>query len=216
MSQSAKEKAYEYIRQLVLDNPLSNDINLSETAIAEAIGVSRTPVREAMSLLASEGFIEIIPNKGPVKMKPDLNNIMMITQIMEGLEGIAARVACKRADKSVLEDLREEFAALTDLDDPEQMDKARLCGYRLHDTIVKSTGNPRLIKIVDNLILQRHMISRLAPLTAEIAKKRYAQHMEILDAILARDSDLAEGAMRKHVVDVAIDAANALYKSYLY
>ena len=79
MAVNAKQKAYNYIKSLLIENVANNDFTLSETAIAEAVGVSRTPVREAMSLLESEGWIEIIPNKGPVRVSLDVNDVIMIT-----------------------------------------------------------------------------------------------------------------------------------------
>ncbi len=216
MAPNAKKKAYDYIKKMLLDDSVSGEVNLSEISIAEAIGVSRTPVREAMGLLESEGLVEIIPNKGPVRVKLDFNDIMMITQILEGLEGIATRVACERANRHELEALRQELLSITDLNDPEQREQSQQCGYKIHSAIMQATENKRMIKIVDNMLLQRRRIGRLGVYNSENAQKRCQQHLAILDAILEKNPDKAEAAMRQHVIDVSMDAANTLYKSYFY
>jgi len=215
MAVNAKQKAYNYIKSLLIENVANNDFTLSETAIAEAVGVSRTPVREAMSLLESEGWIEIIPNKGPVRVSLDVNDVIMITQILEGLEGIAARIACERASRDEIQKLRQGLLVLDDLNNPEQQKASQKIGYAVHSLIVQSTGNKRLIKIVENLLYQRRAIGSLGVYNEANTVKRYEQHLAILDALLKKDPDHAEAVMRNHVVSVSMDALDNLYKGYL-
>jgi DNA-binding GntR family transcriptional regulator len=203
--------AYEYIKGLWIKDQIGYD--LSENSIAKELGISRTPVREAMKMLEADGLVKIYPHKGLVAVKLDVKDISDLTEIREGLEGIAARVACEKADKEEIRKLLKELKNLGPIgDDEEKRSHSIVMGDRIHKHILESTKNQRLIKIVDNMSLQIRKIWALSKSEENRAEKTLQQHIDIATAILEGDKDGAEKAMRDHVVDVSYDAINGLYR----
>lgn len=214
---SMKNIAYEKIKAKIISGEFSPGSSLSEIRLAEDIGISRTPIREAILMLESEDLVRIYPNKGPIVTEMSLDDFVYISQIREGLEGIAARVACDMdiKGKEKLSDIKLKLLALDNLQDLTQRELSFKYGREIHDIIMASTKNERMIKIVDNMVLniERIMvISRLANQREEITHK---QHIKIIDAILARDYDEAEKQMRNHIQSVLDDAMMIYRHKYI-
>ncbi len=210
-----KDIAYSSIREKILSGEISPRSSISEDNLAKLLGISRTPVREAILMLEADGFVKIFPNKGPVVTSLHLDDIIWISQIREGLEGIAARIACDKADKQKLSEIKEKLESLTDLDDKKQMELSFQYGREIHKEMMNCTENKRMIKIVDNMTQQLNRIMLISRMAPERCRITYDQHLSIIDAIVNKDYEKAEKDVRNHIRSVCNDAMNVYRLSYL-
>ncbi|NLJ58809.1 MAG: GntR family transcriptional regulator [Tissierellia bacterium] len=210
-----KDVAYSAIRDKILSGELAPGTNIVEGSMAKELGISRTPVREAIVMLEADGFIQVYPNKGPMVPGLSVQDLIWITQIREGLEAIAARIACDMPDKSKLIELRGKLLSLDNLKDETQKELGFKYGRKIHAIIINSTGNRRMIRILENMRLQLHrlmILSRLAPQRAEVA---FEQHISILNAVIEGDHDEAERSIRNHIRSVTNDAIKVFQQEYI-
>lgn len=206
MKPQRKDVVYTQLRQDILSGKIPARAGLAEESLAKKLGVSRTPIREAILMLEADGLVKMYPNKGPIVTGIGLEDIIWITQIREGLEGIAAKIACKRADKEELKKIKEKLLAVEDLEIPGNVEKSFLYGREIHDLMMKSTGNKRMIKIVDNLTDQLDHIMQLSTEAPGRAEKTYEQHINLLDALINENQEKAELYVRDHITSVTNDA----------
>ncbi|WP_161988392.1 GntR family transcriptional regulator [Elioraea sp. Yellowstone] len=205
---SLRERALGIVRKRILDLHYPPGSLLSENQLAEELGISRTPVREALRELATSGLVRILPQRGVEVSEPSVQDIVEVYQLREQLEGFAARVTAEhltQADAQILTadhaDALSHFAA-------GRLQEAYEFSVRLHARIIALTRNSRLVKFMDQLADQVHRFG-LMTLRHGRAASALAEHGRIIDAILARDGATAETLMRDHLRadrDVALEA----------
>lgn len=185
---------YDCLRRAIISGEYLPGAALSENRLAEQLGSSRTPVRQALQALAQEGFIEIVPTRGCFVTRLSLNDVRELFQLRELLEGAAAGLAATRAvpdDIAELERLASEYDA--------SAGNGALLGTEFHRKIIALAGNRRLATILESLNAQI-VLTRVSALRLEGRQPEVSQeHRAILDAIKARDPDLAEHQARAHV-----------------
>lgn len=192
---SLADRAYERFRQALRQGRLGPGQRLLETEIAEAFGMSRTPVREAIRRLQAEGLVAVLPGRGLCVAQYDDAQVDELYQMREALEGTAARLAARNAgrpDIMVLRRLLEEEAALP-------ADGLAEHNRRFHRALHQAAHNRYLLRslsaISDALLL-------LGPTTLDLPGRAAAareEHGRIVDAVAARDDAAAEAAARAHI-----------------
>jgi DNA-binding GntR family transcriptional regulator len=193
------------LREAIVNLRLRPGEPLREAALAEKLGVSKTPLREAFARLQQEGLVETTSFKGAVVTGYSERDLREIYELRALLEGAAARAAAERADdatRRVLRDVVERSRALRDAGDLSGL--AELLGQ--FDVIVYAqVTNERIGALIDNL---RAHLTRIGKLTESIPGRVAAsveEHAAIVDAIVARDPDNAERLMRVHIGSVLAD-----------
>ena len=199
---SLKQKVYEALRREITDGSLLPGDLLKERELAELYGVSKTPVREALSLLEQENLVKAIPRAGYMVTQLTLRDVQEVHQLRVTLESMAARLAAENISDEELEEL-EGMAATSD---PEE---ALLFNHRFHLVIARASGNSRLAKMIEQLLDDTDRwaaldVARLTPTVLLIG------HQAELEALRTRDPDIAEKAMREHVQRV-YQHVSALY-----
>jgi DNA-binding GntR family transcriptional regulator len=193
-----REKALATIRQRVLDLRYPPGSLLSENQLAEELGISRTPIREALRELAASGLVRILPQRGIVVSEPSVQDIVEVYQLREQLECFAARQAAERltpADaQGFVDDHAEALAHLKAGRHRQTYDAS----VRLHGRIIALARNGRLTQFMGQLGDQVHRFG-LMTLRHGRAERALAEHGEIIQAILARDGARAETLMRAHL-----------------
>ncbi|MFV0474283.1 MAG: GntR family transcriptional regulator [Pikeienuella sp.] len=170
---------------------------LLESELAQRFGVSRTPVREALRRLESQGVVTHEPRKGAVVAVLDYDQLGELYAVREVMEGLAARLAALHASApeiGLLYEMLEEDAALTD---PKALAQAN---KRFHRQLHLSSHNRYLI---ETLAPVRRSLSLLGGTTFSAGERiatSAAEHRRIIDAVAARDGDAAEAAARRHIV----------------
>jgi DNA-binding GntR family transcriptional regulator len=202
---SLKERAYEAIKDAILALKLEPGAPLVEAELAQQLGISKTPVREALQELEREGFVTRILFKGTYVTEVTMRDLSEVFQLRAVLEGLAARLATPLFSPTELDEIAENLtaaeAALA------MGDRARCSelGKRLHDAIINKADSQRLVLIIRNL--DDH-VQRFRALSDQISgrlHKSVKEHRRILAALRQRDPDLAEQAMRDHLFSVLQD-----------
>ena len=188
---SLKEEVYEAVRRDIMDGTFPPGDLLKERELAEKYGVSKTPVREALSLLEQDELLRAIPRAGYMVTQLTLRDLQEVHQLRVTLEAMAAR----RAAESITDEELEELERLTSTSDPEE---ARLFNRQFHSVVARASGNSRLVKMIEQLLddTDRWAALEIAELTPAVL---LVGHQAELDALRTRDPDTAEEAMREHV-----------------
>lgn len=199
--------AYKPLRELVTDNirhailcgSFPPGMRLMELQLASEIGVSRTPVREAIRALELEGLVVMIPRRGAYVANISIKDINEVYEVRTALEVLAAGLASERINDEELEEMERILVAMTPLTPEHDMEALVANDTKFHDIIYNASRNGRLISIVNNLREQINSIrggsmgypGRLAAMMDE--------HRAIVDAIAQRDEDAAQQAVRTHM-----------------
>lgn len=193
------EVVFDYLRESILNGDLKPGERLMEIALAEQLGVSRTPVREAIRKLEKEKFVEMIPRKGAYVANLTAKDILDVLEIRIVLEGFSAELAAKRMTDEEIEELEailNGFNTSVDVQDTTGMidnDK------EFHDKIFESTRNSKLIEMVKDLHdqFQRFRLIYFNEFDNYIELQTW--HERIFDAIKHRDPDKAKECAENHV-----------------
>lgn len=197
---SKKQMAYGTIKKRIINNTLKQGEVVSEAELANELKISKTPIREALQQLESEGLIKNIPRKGTFVTNITIEDIREIYEIREIIECGAVRLAALRADIGELENIRKEYDPIVE-DNDSNPENLLWIGEKLHGFIFESLNNRRLSALHSNLQdnvdrLRSYFVRRSGQ---ERLKESHVEHLEIIDALLARDPDRAEKAMRNHI-----------------
>ena len=166
---------------------------VDQNSFIEILGVSKTPIREAINTLETEGLVTILPRRGVLVSSISLDDVQHIYEAREVLEPIVAELAAKRADKEVLKSYKESFQT-------EQSDAGTIkMDVSFHQYIASATGNPYLIKVMDMLTIQNTRITVLGAKVPERLEESNKEHIRIIDAMLERDGEAAKQTMTDHI-----------------
>ena len=194
-----RDVVFNTLRQAILTGELKPGERLMEIHLADRLGVSRTPIREAIRKLELEGLVVMIPRKGAQVAKITEKNLKDVLEVRRALDTLAVRLACKRMDNTYKKQLREacdEFAKVVKCSNTKDITEADV---RFHDIINQSTGNDRLIQLVNNLAEQMYRYRLEYIKDAAYHNRLINEHEEIYNAILERDEERAAKAVVVHI-----------------
>jgi len=190
---------FETIREAIISGDLKPGERLMEVQLAEELGVSRTPVREAIRKLELEGFLIMLPRKGAYVAEISLKDIIDVFEIRAALDSLAAGLAAERITDEELEDLERSLLSVVESADQNDLDGIVDTDTSFHDIIYKASRNERLIQIINNLReqIQRFRTTSLAfPGRMQIAVD---EHRKIVEAISERNVSLAQSLAQEHI-----------------
>ncbi len=206
---SLKEKAYEEIRDLIVTLKLQPGERLNEQIISERIGIGRTPVRQALQMLDTQGFLRILPRKGVVIGSDSLDDALTVLEARLVVEAELANFAALRANAKVIERLERVLAdgrrALAAEDFAEFMHADR----NFHEAIAEAAGNPILHEMIHSLHARIARIWHLRNWNLTHLAITQSQHLAVLRAIAARDAQGATAAMQAHIRALWTDLVDA-------
>ncbi|MCJ0868699.1 GntR family transcriptional regulator [Streptomyces sp. AP-93] len=196
---TAAERVYQHVKQAVLDRRYEGGVLLTEGELAVAVGVSRTPVREALLRLETEGLLKLYPKKGALVLAVSAQEIADVIETRLLVEEFTVRQAVP-APAGLLERLAELVEEQRRLGDAGELGAMMAVDRAFHAEIVRSAGNQILCRLYDQL-RDRQLRMGVALLHAhpERVERTLAEHREILDALRAGDADTAAAAVRAHV-----------------
>lgn len=193
-----REQIVSSLRESIVKGELRSGQKLTEPELAEKLGISRTPIREAFRQLESEGFLTVIPRRGAVVSSLTRKEIQEFYEIKSLLEGYAARVAAERITKKDIDKLKklnEQLEALIEVDDVEAFFRKN---NEFHNTFIALCGNEKLLEIRRNLV-QKFLRFRLQALAVPgRLMGSVKQHRLIIRALAKKDGRLAEAIVIKH------------------
>lgn len=191
------QQAYQYILEAIQQQRLKPGDRLREADLAELIGLSRTPVREALSRLEAEGLIVNDSVRGMMVTELDYSMISELYIVREILEGAAARLAAQHASEVELTILEEVCSSYERCEDDALALAA--ANRQFHDVIYRCAHNRYLLKTLNSLHDTMALLGETTLVSPERRKVTIEEHTGILNAILVRDPDLAEQRMREHI-----------------
>lgn len=194
-----RDVVFKTLRQAILKGELAPGERLMEIQLADRLGVSRTPIREAIRKLELEGLVLMIPRKGAEVAKISEQNLRDVLEVRRSLEELAIDLACQRMteeDLAELEAAEEEFIGAIGRGDA--MEIART-DERYHDIIYRCTKNEKLVQILNNLREQMYRY-RLEYIKDEDKRQiLMIEHSNILKALSLRHVQEAKKAIREHI-----------------
>ena len=194
-----RDVVFNTLRQAILKGELAPGERLMEIQLAEKLGVSRTPIREAIRKLELEGLVLMIPRKGAEVAKISEKSLRDVLEVRRSLEELATELACQRmSDEEIgeLEKAQEDFKAA--VAKGEAMDIAETDEH-YHDIIYHGTGNDKLVQMLNNLREQMYRY-RLEYIKDEDKRQiLLVEHEHILEALRSRNINEAKAFMREHI-----------------
>ncbi|KCZ92137.1 GntR family transcriptional regulator [Hyphomonas johnsonii] len=207
----AVDIAYETIRDGIREGKYPPGSHLTAQALAEESGLSRTPVREAMRRLHAEALIQFIPNRGAFVATWSKREIEQIYDLRILLESFAAREAASQISDLQLQELRriaDEMQAitLTEKPDPEQV---TALNDEFHKLVLDASGNERLRTLLGSIVEVPLVLNTFRSYSVEQIRRSAAQHIELTNALEAKDRDWSGAIMTAHI----LSARNTLMKN---
>jgi DNA-binding GntR family transcriptional regulator len=205
-STSFRNQAYTAIKNAITTADIYSrptEIRLDERQLSQALGVSRTPIREAMTLLEQEGFLRTLPRRGVFIIRKTKREIVEMIEVWAALESMAARLVTQRASDAEIASLRALFAEFQNTRPDEHMDEYSDANIAFHQAIIKMGGCDLIGDITKNLFLHVRAIRRVTIAQDNRAARSIVDHMNIIEALEKRDTEAAERLVRKHTLDLA-------------
>jgi DNA-binding GntR family transcriptional regulator len=205
-STSFAKEAYAALKRAITaidiyDHP--DEVRLDERRLSQDLGVSRTPIREAMTLLEQEGFVRTRPRRGIYVVKKTKREIVEIITIMAALESMAARLAAERASDAEIAELRRLMDEFRSGNDGERLDEYSDANIAFHQAIIRMSGCALLAEMTENLFIHMRAIRKITIHQENRAARSITDHMRIIEALERRDRELAERLAREHTLGLA-------------
>jgi len=197
---SLRGRVFNRIREDILSGKYNENEELKENTIGMELGVSRTPVREALRQLELEGLVKIIPNKGAYVTGISEKDIHDIYVIRSYLEGLCARWACEKITKDQIEALEEVIYLSEFHTKKEHHEQIVELDNKFHELIYQASDSKILRHVLTDF---HHYVQRVRKITlskTERATDSNAEHTAILEAIRSRDGELAERLAHEHII----------------
>jgi DNA-binding GntR family transcriptional regulator len=195
------EEAVDRLRDLIIQGELAPGARLNERVLSQRLAISRTPLREAIKLLATEGLVQLLPNRGAVVATMDGARLAETLQVMGALEALAGELACRHASEesiAAIRGLHEEMLAMHAHGD--------LAGYfrhnqAIHLSLVEASGNAVLAGVYRQLNANVRRARYMANLSRERWDAAVSEHERILAALQARDVAALQALLRDHLAN---------------
>ena len=193
------EKVYGKIREKILGENLTPGTRLISDQLAKEMGVSRTPVKEALLRLEKEGFVVSIPRRGMYVKELSRAEIEEIYEIREALEVLAVRLAVPLISRRQVRAMVETCHVFQRSVKKKDIQSCLKADFEFHKLLIEARGNSKLVEVISAFNLQFLSISVRGPEYWGHAPRYVEQHMAIIDTLSNHDSDLAQELLRKHI-----------------
>ena len=205
-STSLRDQAYARLKSAITDTDIydaKQELRLDERQLTKALGVSRTPVREAISLLEQEGFLRTIPRRGIFIVRKSKREIIEMIQMWAALESMAARLATISAPDSEIAKLRHLFDDFQNSPPSEHLADYSDANLAFHQAVIRLGGSKLIEDTARNLLIHVRAIRKATISQSDRAARSIIDHLKIIVALERRDTELAEKLTRQHTLDLA-------------
>ncbi|MDW7675282.1 MAG: GntR family transcriptional regulator [Bacillota bacterium] len=209
-----RELVFESLREAIINATLKPGERLMEVQLAEDMGVSRTPVREAIRKLELEGFVVMVPRKGAYVAGISLKDIADVYEIRAALEALASGLAAERITEEELEDLERHLVKVNEYTEAQNLHSLVEIDTSFHDILYKASRNERLVQIISNL---REQIMRFRTTSLAVPgrmKEALLEHKELVEAISERNIAKAQELAQRHVENAENIMLDSLQKQF--
>jgi DNA-binding GntR family transcriptional regulator len=203
---SFKTKVYAALKEAIIRMDVYSGpepVMLDERELSERLGVSRTPIREAVAMLEQDGFLRTVPRRGILVVRKTRREIVEMVQAWAALESMAVRLITldPHADVGSLQPIFEEFSAQHK--PAEHLNEYSSANIAFHQAIIRMSGSKVLEDMTENLLLHVRGIRQLMITKQDRAERSFEEHLGIIRAIEKRDTDKAVQLSRDHTLGLA-------------
>ncbi|WP_028225705.1 GntR family transcriptional regulator [Paraburkholderia ferrariae] len=195
-----RDTTYAALKSLLLSGEIAPGEALSERALSERFGVSRTPVREAIRTLANDGLLEIVPMRGTFVKQLSVSDLREIHEARLALEGMAAWLAAQRGATPALRECADRLRAMAAPRARVDVDAAQQVGWQFHEAMFAAANNARLLDMYHGLRVQNGLaLQRIPHYDPKRTREAIREHLAIFDAIAEGRPDDAQRAVWDHL-----------------
>ncbi|GGF49720.1 transcriptional regulator [Azorhizobium oxalatiphilum] len=197
------------LREMILQGELRPGEKVPEEELCERFGVSRTPIREALKVLAAEGVLQILPHRGAIVARITEEQIAELFPIMASLERLAGQIACERATAADIRRVRDlHDRMMASYQSGEEADYLR-CNRQIHEAFFEIAGNATLSAFYQQILTRIHACRFVMRKTPEHWQAAVAEHEAMMAALEARDGPRLAGLLETHVTGTTSGIARA-------
>jgi DNA-binding GntR family transcriptional regulator len=205
LSVGLRKQACEAIKRAITEmniygHPL--EIRLDERRLSQDLGMSRTPVREALSVLEQEGFVRSVPRRGLIVVRKSKREVVEMITVWAALESMAARLAAPRVTEADLVELHSLVDRFQE-DPSEQLSEYSRANMEFHKAIIRMGGVELMTSLTDNLFIHMRAVRAVTMTQDNRARRSIADHRDIIAALERREAELAERLVREHTMGLA-------------
>ncbi|MFD2924841.1 GntR family transcriptional regulator [Halobacillus naozhouensis] len=195
---SIRERAYRYLKDLILEGEYKPGDRLIERELANKLNISRTPIREALFRLESQGFVKTVPRKGVIVSNVSEEEVIEVFTILSSLEVLAAKLAAQRMDEPTQKELDMKIEQLEELEkqDDEGFDNKHI---EMNLLLYKASKSPRLYEILSGLTDYIQMSANMGYETPGRRKESMREHIQMMKALRNKEDDMAEYLTKIHI-----------------
>lgn len=194
-----KNTIYKELKTKIMSGKLLPGSSLVEREISDEYNISRTPVREILWRLVSDGLLEQEPSRGYIIRKISLEEIFNIFQSREAIEGMAARLACQKGDTKFFSNIKKIREIIKKIDIEKNCQESVVVGRNLHNLIIATANNNFLSEFYNKLRNITALTRNITQKSVSIEKKSKELHLAIINALEERDEEKSEYCMREHL-----------------
>jgi DNA-binding GntR family transcriptional regulator len=205
VSAGLRSQACEAIKRAITEMDIygrAGDIRLDERQLSQDLGISRTPVREALSVLEQQGFVRTIPRRGIYVVRKTRGQVIDMIIVWAAIESLAARFAAERATKADIKRLRHLFDEIGD-NPAAHLSEYSHANMAFHSAIIAMGGCALMSELTDSLFIHMRAVRAVTMGQDNRAQRSIVDHMNIIAALEAHDPDLAERLVREHTLGLA-------------
>lgn len=196
---SIREQVLEQMRELIISNAIPSGDRLYEEKLAAELGVSRTPVREALHALEREGFLESIPRVGYMVKTPSLDEFEEIIEIRKALEALTAIWAAHRLDKAIMDEIQDNLDQSAKAVNKNKIDKFMELNEEYHEIIDRASGKQRICEMNRNLRAYIYFFRIRESLDKKLVQKALDDHIKLFKAMKNKDEDTIRKVVDLHM-----------------
>ncbi len=203
---SLKDRIYESLKQAITSMNIYADdaeLRLDERELSDRLTISRTPIREALARLEQEGLVRIVPRKGVYIVRKTKREILEMITVWAALEGMAARLITLHASDAEIASLRELFVTFDGDEIKAHIDEYSDNNIKFYQTILSLSKCALLKELADGLFVHMRSIRARTIGEKDRANRSIVDHLHIIEALEARDIELAESLVREHTLNLA-------------
>lgn len=210
-----REVIFNTLREAIIVGELKPGERLMEVQLAEKMGVSRTPVREAIRKLELEGLVEMLPRKGAHVADLSVKDIMDVLEVRATLDGLASSLSAKRITDDEVKELKHHLAQFINYVEKENLQGSIKKDVEFHDIIYRSSRNDKLIQISNNLREQVQRFRVIYMKDYSSTRELIREHTEICDAISGRNPEAAMECAQRHIKNQEETIVRSIKKNQL-
>jgi len=193
------EEVVARVRTMLLEGEITPGARIPERELCEQLNISRTPLREALKVLAAEGLVQLLPNRGSRAARLTEKDVRDLFEVCQGLEALAGELACERIGDAEVDEIAAAHAAMVQHYHAGDLIQYYRCNRAIHEAIVAAAGNPALSGLYESVTARIRRARYFTPMTPPRWALAVQEHEAILNALRRRDGVGLSHILRTHM-----------------